>query len=277
MNVTSLEEAVSPPERRRLQARARRLAKRAETLADAGRVDEAIACQSEVAALRPDDSVAFFRLGLLYREARRIEPAVNALRRALSLSPRERDPREALIETLLEASRYHEVITEGKMLVKLAPRSLFARDVLCVAYLQMGQLDKAVQVTGEMIFLDPLSPAHHFKRAMLFQQQGTLKAAVGEYSRALEMATPDSEVHSDAAEALQSLDEYQMHQIVLLASEDRYFRQKLRQDAAEAAEDRGFYLSEEGQTRLQSLIQHQFLDAVSVPSVAAWGGVRFYN
>ena len=173
MNMTPSQEVEIQPERRKLQARARRLAKRAETLADAGRVDEAIACQSEVAALRPDDSMAFFRLGLLYREARRIDPAVDALRRALLLSPAERDPREALIETLLEGSRYPEVIAEGKALVRLAPRSLFARDVLCVAYLQMGQLEKAVQVTGEMIFLDPLSPAHHFKRAMLFQQQGT--------------------------------------------------------------------------------------------------------
>ena len=277
MNVTMSDEAVSPPERRRLQARARRLSKRAETLADAGRVDEAIECQSQVAALRPDDSAVFFRLGLLYREARRIEPAVNALRRALSLSPGERDSREALIETLLEASRYTEVIAEGKLLVKLAPRSLFARDVLCVAYLQMGQIEKAVQVTGEMIFLDPLSPAHHFKRAMLFQQQGSLKAAVGEYARALEMAMPDSEVHTDAIDALHALDEYQTHQIVLLASEDRFFRQRLRQDAAEAAEERGFFLSEEGRGRLQSLVHHQFLDAVSVPSIAAWGGVRFYN
>ena len=277
MNMTPSHEAVSPPERRRLQARARRLAKRAETLADAGRVDEAIVCQSEVAALRPDDPTAFFRLGLLYREARRIEPAVSALRRALFLSPGERDPREALIETLLEASRYPEVIAEGKALVRLAPRSLFARDVLCVAYLQMGQIEKAVQVTGEMIFLDPLSPAHHFKRAMLFQQQGSLKAAVGEYARALEMASSDSEVHTDSAEALQALDEYQLHQIILVASEDRYFRQKLRQDASEAAEERGFFLSEEGQARLQMLVHHQFLDAVSVPSVAAWGGVRFYN
>ena len=149
--------------------------------------------------------------------------------------------------------------------------------MLCVAYLQMGQLEKAVQVTGEMILLDPLSPAHHFKRAMLFQQQGVLKAAVGEYARVLEMAASGSEVYGDAEEALQSLDEDQMHQIVLLASEDRLFRQKLCQDTAEAAQERGFFFSEEGVARLQSLVQHQFLDAVTVPSIAAWGGVRFYN
>ncbi len=269
--------AVTATERKRLLAKARRLARRVETLADAGRMEEAIVCQSEVAALRPEDSAAFFRLGLLYREARHTGPAVDALRRALHLSPGERDPREALIETLLEANRYPEVIAEGKALVKLAPRSLFARDVLCVAYLQTGQIEKAVLVTGEMILLDPLSPAHHFKRAMLFQQQGSLKAAVGEYARALDMASPGSEVHDDAGEALHALDEYQAHQIILLASEDRMFRMKLRRDTAQAVDERGFCLSEDGLMRLQALAHHQFLDGAVPPTVAAWGGVPFYN
>lgn len=269
---------VPAAERRRQQARARRLAQRAEMLADAGRVDEAIACQSEVTTLRPNDSSAFFRLGLLYREARRMGLAVDALRQALHLSPGERDPREALIETLLETNCYADVISEGKMLVKLAPRSLFARDVLCVAYLQTGQIGKAVQVAGEMILLDPLSPAHHFKRAMLFQQQGSLKEAVADYKRALEMASVGSEVHDDAAEALRALDDYQVHQIILLASDDRLFRLKLRQDTMQAVEERGFFLSEEGLGRLQSLAAHHFFEAIpTTPSAAFWGGVRFYN
>lgn len=266
------------PERRRLQARARRLAQRAVMLADAGRVDEAIVCQSEVTALRPDDALAFFRLGLMYREARRMRPAVDALRRALHLNPTERDSREALIETLLEGSFYAEVIAEGKMLVKLAPRSLFARDMLCVAYLQMGQLGKAVQIANEMILLDPLSPAHHYKRAMLLQQQGILRDAVSEYKRAMEMAVSGSEVHEHAADALRTLDEYQAHQIILLASEDRLFRLKLCQDPEQAAEERGFYLSEDGLMHLQLMAGHQFLDAApSASSTTSWGGVRFYN
>src|SRR5579875_3328943 len=143
MNLTISEDATTLAERRRLQARARRLTKRAESLADAGRVDEAIACQSEVAALRPDDPAAFFRLGLLLREAHRIDPAVHALRRALHLNPSMRDPREALIATLLDGGRFEEIITEAKALVKVAPRSMFARDVLSIAYMQLGQIEKA--------------------------------------------------------------------------------------------------------------------------------------
>ena len=170
-------------ERRRLQARARRLTQRALTLAGAGKLAEAIRCQDEVTALRPQDAAAFFRLGMLCREARRTEQAVQALRRSTHLSPSDRDPREALTETLVEASRYDEAVLEARALLKIAPKSLFARDALSVSYLQLGKIGKALQATGEMIWLDPLNPGHHFRRGLLFQQQGNLTAAVGEYSR----------------------------------------------------------------------------------------------
>jgi len=265
-------------QRRRLQARARRLARRAETLASAGRTAEAIACQSEVASLRPADSVAFFRLGLLYREARRTDQAVHALRQASTLSPADRDPREALTETLVEASRYDEAVTEARALLKLVPRSLFARDALSVSYLQLGRLDKALQVTGEMVWLDPLNPGHHFRRGLLFQQQGNLTAAVGEYSRALDMAHPDSETYEDAEEALEVLDDGQTRQILLLASEDRLFLLKLRRDLPEAVQDRGFSLSEEGLARLEHLLPHEFPDWIGdLPAPISRGVMGMYH
>lgn len=265
-------------QRRRIQARARRLARRAETLASAGRTAEAIACQSEVASLRPADSVAFFRLGLLYREARRTDQAVHALRQASTLSPADRDPREALTETLVEASRYEEAVTEARALLKLVPRSLFARDALSVSYLQLGRLDKALQVTGEMVWLDPLNPGHHFRRGLLFQQQGNLTAAVGEYSRALDMAHPESETYEDAEEALEVLDDGQTRQILLLASEDRLFLLKLRRDLSEAVQDRGFSLSEEGLARLEHLLPHEFPDWIGdLPAPISRGVMGMYH
>jgi tetratricopeptide (TPR) repeat protein len=270
------EQAVT--ERRRLLARARRLAQRAETLAEKGRFAEAIVCQSEVTSLRPADSVAFFRLGLLCREARRTDQAVQALRQATNLSPTDRDPREALTETLVEASRYDEAVQEARALIKMVPRSLFARDVLSVSYLQLGRLDKALQVTGEMIWLDPLNPNHHFRRGLLFQQQGNLKAAVGAYGRALDMAHPESETHEDAEEAMEELDDSQTRQILLLASEDRLFLLKLRRDLAEATQERGFFLSEDGMGRLSHLLPHEFPDWIGDrPAPVHWGGMGLYN
>ncbi len=265
-------------ERRRLLARARRLAQRAETLAEKGRFAEAIVCQSEVTSLRPEDAVAFFRLGLLCREARRTDQAVQALRRATDLSPADRDPREALAETLVEAGRYEEAVSEARALIKVAPRSLFARDVLSVSYLQLGQFDRALQVTGEMLWLDPMNPNHHFRRGLLFQQQGSLRAAVGAYSRVLDMAHPESDTYEDAGEAIQELDDTQTRHILLLASEDRLFLLKLRRDLAEAVHERGFFLSEDGMARLGHLLPHEFPDWIGDrPTPTSWGSMGLYN
>ncbi len=258
-------------ERRRLLARARRLTQRALTLAGAGRLAEAIQCQDEVTAIRPEDARAFFRLGLLCREARRTEQAVEALRRSTHLRPGDRDPREALTETLVEAARYDEAILEARALLKIVPKSLFARDVLSVSYLQTGKIDKALQVTGEMIWLDPLNPSHHFRRGLLFQQKSNLAAAVGEYSRAVEMSHPESETYSDAEDALEMLDDEQTRQILLLASEDWFFGLKLRQDLAEAVSKRGFCLSEDGLGRLEYLLPHHSDWTADRPAPVAWG------
>ena len=270
--------SASPADRRRLLARARRLTQRALTLASVGKLAEAIRCQDEVTAIRPEDATAFFRLGLLCREARRTEQAVEALRRSTHLSPGDRDPREALTETLVEASRYDEAITEARALLKIVPKSLFARDALSISYLQVGKLDKALQVTGEMVWLDPLNPGHHFRRGLLFQQKGNLTAAVGEYSRALDMSHPESETYTDAEEALEMLDDDQTRQILLLASEDWFFLLKLRRDLAEAVTERGFCLSEDGLARLHHLIPHEFPDWIGDrPAPISWGARGRYH
>lgn len=265
-------------ERRRLQARARRLTQRAQTLAGEGRFSEAIECQNEVTSLRPQDSGAFFKLGLLCREARRTDQAVQALRRATTLDPDDRDPREALTETLVEANRYEEAVQEARALIRVVPRSLFARDVLSVSYLQLGKFDKALQMTGEMIWLDPLNPNHHFRRGLLYQQQGNLRAAVGAYGRAQDMSHPESETYEDAEEALEILDDSQTRQILLLASEDRLFLLKLRRDLTEAVQERGFFLSEDGMDRLNHLLPHEFPDWIGDrPASVHWGGMGLYN
>jgi tetratricopeptide (TPR) repeat protein len=265
-------------ERRRLQAKARRLAKRVETLAGAGRVDEAIVCQSEVAALRPHDAGAFLRLGLLLRSVHQIEPAVNAFRQALTIDPAERDPREALIATLLDGGRFKEIIAESKALVRVAPRSVFARDILSIAYMQLGQVEKALRTVGELVWLDPLNPDHYLKRAMLFHQQRNTRAAVAEYARVMEMAAQDSDAYQCAAESLESLDEEQLRQIVMLANDDRLFHWKLCRETAEAAQERGFFLSDEGIARLHQMAQSH-LEEIERESAASqtWDRVRFYN
>jgi tetratricopeptide (TPR) repeat protein len=265
-------------EKRKRQARARRLARRAEVLASEGRVDEAIVCQSALVDMRPDDAGAVLRLGLLYREARHIDAAVHAFRHAANLSPGFCDPREALIETLLDASQFDEAIVEGKELLRVAPRNVFARDVLSIAYLHIGKTDKALHMATEMTRLDPMNPNHHFKRALLLQQCGEIGGAFAEYARTRDLATPDSDIYADALDAIDALDDYQLHQILLLATEDWDFNHQLCLNAELAVQSRGFTLSEDAMDRAQGLAQDELQERVAGHTMlSAWGGVKFYN
>lgn len=265
-------------DKRKQQARARRLAKRVEELASEGRVDEAIACQSALVDLLPDDPAAILRLGLLYREARHLEAALHAFRRASTLSPGFCGPREALIETLLDASLFDEAILEGRELLRMAPRNVFARDVLSVAYLHIGKTDKALHMATEMTRLDPLNPNHHFKRALLLQQRGSLAEAFAEYSRTRDLAMEGSDVYTDAVDAIDALDEFQLHQILLLTTEDWNFNHQLRLNPVKAVTDRGFTLSDDAMARAETFAQDEEQEMVAGHTMlSAWGGVRFYN
>ena len=103
-----------------------------------------------------------------------------------------------------------------------------------------------------MVHLSPLDPAHHFKKAVLFQQKGMIGSAIQEFIRVLELE-PEDEMANDAREAIEALDGHQMRQILMLATEDMVFRAKLRRGAENATRERGFALSFAGIAALQNV------------------------
>lgn len=276
MQVSALEPA-HIGDRRRQTARARRLAKKAVVLASVGRYEEAIHCQSEVATLRPHDPVAFHRLGLLYREVHRYGRAVDAFRCATALDPEHSDPREALVDTLLDASRYTEAIAEAKSLLRVAPKSTFARYVLSVAYFQLGLFQLSLDMTTEISGLDPYDYQNFIRRGTLFQNRGEFKAALNAYGLALDILDPESAIFAETCEAIEGMDDQQIRVIVLLASEDRVFGVKLMRDPQSAVAEKEFALSRDGLNRLTAFSDvHMFELAADIVGSTA-GGSRFYN
>ena len=125
----------------------------------------------------------------------------------------------------------------------------------------MGMFEKAIQVTNELITLDPTSPLDHFKKAV-FQQKGEVGSAIHEFVRVLEMQ-PDMAMAEQAEQAIETLDSYQLRHIVMLAVEDYIFRAKLVHDPKSAALERGYYLSYAG---MNALKQIQFEDLTDIYS-----------
>ena len=216
----------------------------------------------KAARVSSDKYPVYRNLANLYRNQRHIDEAIGAVKKAIKVRPSTAEPREMLLEMLLQLNKFDDAIREAKELIHLSPRSLIARDVLSIAYLQTGLLEKAIQVTNEMITIDPNSPANHFKKAVLFQQKGEVGSAIHEFSRVLEMQ-PELDMAEQAQQAIDTLDSYQMRHIVMLAVEDYIFRAKLIHDPESAAMERGYYLSYAGMSALK---QMQFEDINDVYS-----------
>jgi len=129
---------------------------------------------------------------------------------------------------------------------------VFARDILGIAYLQQGRLDKALKVTDEQIRIDPTDACHFFKKAVLLQQKGQIAAAMLGFTRVVDM-DPEGEMADDAREAIAALDSYQLRQILTIAVEDAVFRTKIALDPEPALTAKGFKLSTAGLMALRQI------------------------
>ncbi|MCL5104381.1 MAG: tetratricopeptide repeat protein [Armatimonadetes bacterium] len=250
MNRTS--DTTEPGRGRSNAARITNLMRRANSLAEQGMYDEAIANIKEAMTMSPRDPKFSAELANIYRAQNRMEPAIEAMQRAMELDPHNGGMQQLLLRTLIETGRYDEAVSTSRKLIKRFPKNLLARDVLGIVYLQKGMLDQALKVTDELINLAPADSSNHFKKAVLLQQKGEIAPAMIAFLRALEL-DPNGEMADDTREAIAALDSYQLRQVLTVALEDAVFRAKLAIDPEVALLERGFHLSMSGIATLKQL------------------------
>ena len=257
----------------------------------------------------PEQTRGYLRIASLLKEERRWKEAQEILKVAVTHSPQCQATWRALVEVCLEIGAYTDVLGYAQRLLKQQPRSLFARDALIAAYIQRGQMERALSLLQERLCFTPTDPWIHFQQGALRRHIGDVAGAVRSFERALKYTQPsrengiyqensansanansantnsantntNSEMGVDIRLALEMLERYQVHQIILLASEDVAFSLQINQLAhekvAQAVESRGFYLSNTGLSLLQSICQQGILTS-SVRTNAAVSRIRQYH
>lgn len=227
--------------------------RRAQTLEQEGRVEEAVATLESAMQMGADRYTCYLRLARLYQRRHQWTEAVAAAELAIAEHPDKLSAREAVIALYLEVRDYERAVDASIALLKLSPHHVPARDALGTAYIGLGNVDAAIRVANDLVRLDPSDASHRFKKALLCQHRGEVRTAVEEFERVLAMA-PDSDLAETAREQLDSLDVFQIDTILLLAEQDAVFRMKLLRDSHYAAAERGFALSESGRQKLEELV-----------------------
>lgn len=260
---TSSERAPESGARRVPVNRWSRFLRRAERKIAQGQYEEAVDSLKQARSAGADGCYCTLRIAEVYQANRQWPAALDAAEEAASLAPEHLAVQEKYREIALEAGDRKRIVAACLRCIKLAPRSIPAYTALGAAYFEMGQSDAALRTLNTLIRLDGLNPAHRFKKALICQHQGEVSLAVREFAEALRME-PEGPYAAAAREALETLDAFQINQILTLAVEDVIFRAHLLREPGEAAEGRGFTLSERGVQALGDICQ-PFLSEMPAP------------
>lgn len=177
--------------------------------------------------------------------AGRVDEALEHLRGLVVRRPECTTSRRALAELCFESGCVDEAIRHGKALLARRPRSRAALDLLSLAYQRRGDLPRARWFVDALIVVDPLEPGHHYRRALLLEQEGDLGGAARSLHRALDLGADDL-LAGEIRLAVRLLDSSQLCQIVQRADEEILFNLALRRDARGAAAASGYCLSSFG-------------------------------
>jgi len=182
------------------------------------------------------EAIYLFDLGFLDLKQGQIDAAKSRAEKIKSILPRITPEDKALIkylydmltlEVLLAEGSVQQAIASGEKVsgIEFPPSSRsyeaiaynmpFLKDVLARAYLENGQLDKAITEYEKLITFDPqkkarylVHPIYHYRLAKLYQEKGWSGKAVEQYKKFLTLwkdADPDLPEVEDAKERLASL------------------------------------------------------------------------
>jgi tetratricopeptide (TPR) repeat protein len=162
----------------------------------------------------------------------------------------------------LDAGRYDDAISSSKAWLRIRPHSIAARDIICTAYLQKGEIRKALETATEMVRLAPIDPIGYYKRGVLHQHDGDWRNAIQQFMFAAEMSPAGSLEHQEAEAAVEAIDQYQVRAIMSLASQDLIFKTHLMRNVDEASRDRGFYISPSATAFIEHILAYHSPEAL---------------
>lgn len=175
------------------------------TFGEAKRLEEAEAAYRRAIALDPGNPNYHNNLGSLLNRIGRHQDALVSFRAALGLDENHLQARSNLGSTLLELKQPEAAISELRRAVAAAPDYADAHNNLANAYVDAGDSAKAIDAYGVAIGLRPGAPVFHYNLGNALLDTGRIGDAIGAYRKSLALAPERAEMRSNYLYSLQYL------------------------------------------------------------------------
>jgi tetratricopeptide (TPR) repeat protein len=168
---------------------------------------EALAGFRACIALRPDDAMAYYYIGILFGFHGDYSGAAAAYRAAIARNPKLNNARNNLAHCLRRLGDLDGAIAVLRQTLQLDPKFMMARQNLGEYMQEKGDLDGAIAEYKEAQRLNPKAAWSHNGLGAALQEKGDLDGAIAEYKEALRLdpKEPDAVVNLTAAERMREL------------------------------------------------------------------------
>jgi tetratricopeptide (TPR) repeat protein len=170
-------------------------------LQEQGRLEEAVASYRRALELKPDYTTAYHYLGTALKDLNRLDEAVACYRRALELKPDFVEACNNLAAVLQDQRRLAEAIACYRRVLQYKPDDPIACNNLGAVLQQQGQSAEAAACCRRALKLKPDFIEAHYNLGDALRGQGKLDEAVVSYRRTLELKPDlvDAHYHLGAA------------------------------------------------------------------------------
>jgi len=227
-----------------------------------GDIARAVTILEQILVQAPDDPDNVCRLAGMLREAGRIREAIKRVDAYLAKDPRNPEVLGLMSDLLQQDGTAPELLPHARRLLARNPNDPTALDLLSWGHYQQGQLNEALEIMRRLVQLEPMQAYHHFKLGILHQAVGHLQPAMASFLRAVTLDT-NGEVEAMAMEAISTLDQVQIEQLLNRAKIDPGFRYHLQHNSEMTLHQAGYLLSPLGFMMLQTVDLSEDIEGLS--------------
>lgn len=181
----------------------------ARTLADEGRIEDAIAQLAAAIRDNPKLTAAYVMLAELQRESGNYRAAEESYRRAVELEPRNFDALYNHALTLQLLDRTPEAIRQYLRALAVRPDDLLANLNLATAYLQLGEANQALPYAQRAAEIDPSNGPARANLGAVYSALERHRDAVTEFEAAAEHMDLSTQLLLNLADSLGKIQRYQ--------------------------------------------------------------------
>ncbi len=174
-------------------------------LAQAGKIDEAIAQYEQALRSNPDDAKVHDNLGIALAQAGRIPEAIEHLQQALRLMPDFAEAHYNLGVALARAGRPEDAIAHYEEALRFQPDYAEAHNNLGITLAQAGKIEDAIAHFDRALRTEPDYAEAHNNLGIALAQAGRPKDAITQYEQAVRIKPDYAEAHYNCGVALEEV------------------------------------------------------------------------